>query len=574
MAQGLVPEGSVLGRFMRSLPCDQLFLNTKFLGRMSYCINPDCPKPKNPQGLQQCQTCGTNLLLRDRYKIIRALGRGGFGATFLARDESLPGNPPCVIKQLRPSAEAPHILDMARDLFKREAKILGKIGNHPQLPRLLDYFEKDQEFFLVQEFINGSTLQQEVRRGGPFSEAGVKQFLSEILPMVQYVHNNEVIHRDIKPANIIRREQDKRLVLIDFGAVKDKVNPTQAANSDQTALTAYAIGTPGYAPPEQMAMRPVYASDIYALGVTCLYLLSAKSPKDLDYDPTTGELRWRDKVHVSDHFAHVLDKMLEISVRHRYQSIEAIHRDLDLEPYMDSLAQNLAFQSTDEITSSPSSGSTGTASGPQSSPSGGAPSARMAAAIRARRERAISRSGQTAGDMATSKVASPNSRHRMMLSRPTESAAVPARKTGTITAEQLKNLYSKGRRDFSLQTFKSLDLQRAQLPEINFNQSKLQRSNFQGGDLSRANFGKADLSQATLRNTRLERTYFNYANLEGADFRGANLAHACLSNANLRGANLCGADLTGALISDEQMAMARTNWSTIYPNGRRGFFSS
>ncbi|MEM6437831.1 MAG: serine/threonine-protein kinase, partial [Cyanobacteria bacterium P01_D01_bin.115] len=223
---------------------------------MSYCTNLDCPKPKNPPRVTHCQACGSSLRLRDRYRALRALGRGGFGATFLARDESLPGHPLCVIKQLRPSADAQHILDMARDLFQREAKILGKIGNHPQLPRLLDYFETNQEFFLVQEFINGKTLQQEVRQGGPFSEAGVRQFLSEALPLIQYVHDSEIIHRDIKPANLIRRDEDKKLVLIDFGAVKDKVAPVQES-SDQTALTAYAIGTPGYAPPEQMAMRPV-----------------------------------------------------------------------------------------------------------------------------------------------------------------------------------------------------------------------------------------------------------------------------------------------------------------------------
>lgn len=530
---------------------------------MSYCINPACSNPKNPPTAKVCQACGEGLLLRDRYRILRALGKGGFGATFLARDEALPGTPPCVIKQLRPSADAPHILDMARNLFKREAKILGKIGNHPQLPRLLDYFEKHQEFFLVQEYINGATLQQEVKRGGPFSEAGVKQFLSEILPMIQYVHSNQVIHRDIKPANIIRREQDKKLVLIDFGAVKDKVNPTKASSTEQTVLTAYAIGTPGYAPPEQMAMRPVYASDIYALGVTCVYLLCGKSPKDLNYDPTTGEMLWREKIQVSEHFAGVLQKMLEISVRHRYQSIDAILRDLDLEPYMESLAQNMAFQNgsgPSDITGGPLSSPSSPSDG---STSGGSPSARMAAAIRARRERANSR-GNTIGNP-----------RKMTSMRPVRSqpAALSNRKPGSskkLTGEELKQIYQKGHRDFSMQTFVGLDLQRTKLARINFTQSKLLRANFQGSDLSSANFGRADLNRAIMRNAHLGRAYFNFANLEGVDFRGSDLSYACLSNANLRGANLCGADLTGANISDEQLQMARTNWSTVFPNGRRG----
>lgn len=544
-------------------------IDTYPLGRMSYCINPDCSQPKNPATANRCQSCGATLLLRDRYRVLRALGRGGFGATFLARDEMLPGKPPCVIKQLRPNTDAPHLLDMARDLFQREAKILGKIGNHPQLPRLLDYFEVEQEFFLVQEFINGATLQQEVKRGGPFTETGVKQFLSEILSMVKYVHDNHVIHRDIKPANIIRRDQDKKLVLIDFGAVKDKVNPAAASSSDQTALTAYAIGTPGYAPPEQMAMRPVYASDIYALGVTCIYLLSGKAPKDMDYDPVTGELLWRDKVHISDHFAKVLNKMLEISVRHRYQSVDAVLRDLDLEPYMASLAQNMATPTAPN----PSNTNSGPPSGvfprpgtvPESRHGGVSPTSRMAAAIRARRERASS-TNSGAGDAANASLA--YHRANPLPNGPKPSAANPSRVQ--LTAEDVKQKYSKGRRDFSLQTFRSLDVQRTALPDINFNQAKLLSANFQGSDLTNANFGRASLSRANLRNAKLVKAYFHYANLEGADLRGANLSQACLSNANLRGANLCGADLSGALVTEEQLATARTNWSTVMPNGRRG----
>ena len=456
---------------------------------------------------------------------------------------------------------------MARDLFQREAKILGKIGNHPQLPRLLDYFESGQEFFLVQEYINGSTIQQEVKRGGPFSEAGVKQFLIEILALVKYLHDNQVIHRDIKPANIIRRDQDKKLVLIDFGAVKDKVTSSIPVGSDHTALTAYAIGTPGYAPPEQMAMRPVYASDIYALGVTCIYLLSGKAPKDLDYDPKTGEMMWRNHVQISEHFADVLQKMLEISVRHRYQSIEDIRRDFDLQPYMESLSKNMAFPISSEITSG--------FSGPHSSPlsdnsqnsssnSGGSPSARMAAAIRARRERAGSKSGTNAYSIINSLRAGTDNLQPLTSGNTQKSKpAMP------LSADEIKKRYSRGHRDFSLMVFKDLELQRAALGNINFNQSKLPKANFQGAELENANFGKANLNRAILRNANLFKAYFNYANLEGADLRGANLSHACLSNANLRGTNLCGADLTGALVTDEQLSMARTNWSTVYPNGRR-----
>ncbi|MCX7595945.1 MAG: serine/threonine protein kinase, partial [Fischerella sp.] len=311
---------------------------------MSYCLNPNCPNPDNLAYGQRCQSCGLQLLLRDRYRVIKALGQGGFGATFLASDQALPGEPSCVIKQLRPSGTAPHIIQMARELFEREAVTLGKIGNHPQLPRLLDYFEEREQFYLVEEYISGSTLQQEVKSTGVFSEAGVKQFLSEILPLLEYIHKHKVIHRDIKPANIIRRAQDSRLVLIDFGAVTNQVSQASANYSEHTALTAYAIGTPGFAPPEQMAMRPVYASDIYALGVTCIYLLTGKSPKDLAHNPTTGEMMWEDRVQVSNHLKDVLKKMLEVSVRNRYQTAEEVLRALEMEPYLESLSKSLISQ--------------------------------------------------------------------------------------------------------------------------------------------------------------------------------------------------------------------------------------
>ncbi|WP_439566565.1 protein kinase domain-containing protein, partial [Gloeocapsopsis crepidinum] len=214
---------------------------------MSYCLNPDCSHPQNSSSRQTCATCGAQLLLRDRYRALQALAQGGFGATFLAQDVTLPGEPKCVIKQLRPSATSSEALDMARKLFAREAKTLGKIGSHPQVPRLLDYFEDTEQFYLIQEYINGLTLQQEIKRSGPFSEAGVKQFLSELLPTLQYLHSQQVIHRDIKPANIIRRHEDCKLVLIDFGAVKDQVSQTTSM-SEHTALTAFAVGTQGFAP--------------------------------------------------------------------------------------------------------------------------------------------------------------------------------------------------------------------------------------------------------------------------------------------------------------------------------------
>ncbi|MFB2837275.1 protein kinase domain-containing protein [Floridanema evergladense] len=542
---------------------------------MSYCLNPACPNPENLDHEEICQACGSQLMLQNKYRVVKPLGQGGFGATFLAKDQLLPGEPCCVIKQLRPTATAPHVFKMAQELFVREAETLGKIGNHPQIPLLLAYFEDHQQFYLVQEYVSGDTLQREVKQNGPFSEEGVKQFLSEILPVLQYIHGQKVIHRDIKPANIIRRNQDRKLVLIDFGAVKNQVNQAATNSSDQTALTAYAIGTPGFAPPEQMAMRPVYASDIYALGVTCIYLLSGKSPKDLDYNPSTGEMLWEKHVrmvnNLSDHFANVLRKMLEVSVRDRFQCANDVLRALDLEPYLDSLAQGM-------IAGPPSGPSPSSASkfGPNSLNSGagafkGSVSSnsvsRAAMAIRARRTR-----------LEGTDVHSGISGYRGNTNRNGSNVPSSDNFTGSkgknikrkLDAQEVQTSYSKGRRDFAQQNLSLLNLQKVDLSEAIFHQARLNRTNLQGANLFRANFGRASLNQAILRDANLSKAYLSYADLEGADLRGADLRDAHLMNANLRGANLCGANLTGARITEEQLAMAKTNWMTVRPTGKRG----
>jgi serine/threonine-protein kinase len=288
------------------------------------------------------QVCGSVQLFRDRYKVLRVLGRGGFGVTFLARDASLPYHPLCVIKQLCPKVNDPLTLERARKRFEQEAKTLSKLGSHAQIPQLLDYFEADGEFYLVQEYVRGSTLTREIRRYGPQSETVVKRFLLEMLPLLRYIHSHRVIHRDIKPQNIIRCRDDGRLVLIDFGAVKEQI--ARLEDTSQRAPTTHFIGTVGFAPPEQLSMRPVYASDIYALGVTCVYLLTGKSPFDFDYDPATGEIDWQGSAQVSEHFGRVLTKMLHHAPRDRYPSAEALLRALNLEPYLDSLSDCMAVQ--------------------------------------------------------------------------------------------------------------------------------------------------------------------------------------------------------------------------------------
>lgn len=294
------------------------------------------------QQTQLGQLCGQNRLFQDRYEVMRMLGRGGFGVTFLAKDVALPGQQLCVIKQLCPKVNDDHALANARKRFEQEAKTLARLGSHSQVPLLLNYFEVDGEFYLVQEYIRGVTLARLVRRCGCLSEKAVKQFLSEMLPLLQYIHKHKVIHRDIKPQNIIRCQDDGRLVLIDFGAVKEQI--AQAIDSGVKTHSTHFIGTVGFAPPEQFSLRPVFASDLYALGITSLYLLTGKAPLDFESDPHTTEIYWEHLVQLSEPFSNILRKMTAVYVPERYQSAQEILQDLAQISREPNLADCLVFQ--------------------------------------------------------------------------------------------------------------------------------------------------------------------------------------------------------------------------------------
>ncbi|WP_238360513.1 serine/threonine-protein kinase [Iningainema tapete] len=294
-------------------------------------------------GQTKFEQISSGQLFQGRYNVLQILGRGGFGVTFLARDMILPGNPLCVIKQLCPKATNPKSWERACSRFEKEAKTLAQLGNHSQIPMLLDYFEVKGDFYLVQEYVKGLTLAQEIRRTGTKSEGEVKQFLRELLSVLQYVHQNRVIHRDIKPQNLLRCQDDGRLVLIDFGAVKDELVKASQTPTEKTASTNF-VGTMGFAPPEQFCLRPVYASDIYAIAVTCLYLLTKKAPLEFDSDPNTGEICWRKEVEISENFASILSKMLHISLEERFKSVEDVLWALKMESYLPSLTNCLTTQ--------------------------------------------------------------------------------------------------------------------------------------------------------------------------------------------------------------------------------------
>ncbi|MEH1910461.1 MAG: serine/threonine-protein kinase [Nostoc sp.] len=293
------------------------------------------------------QMCGSKQLFRDRYEILQILGRGGFGITFLAKNAVLPGNPLCVIKQLCPKVTNPQSWQRACMRFEKEARTLGQLGSHSQIPMLLDYFQSNGEFFLIQEYVPGLTLAREVRQTGIKSEASVKQFLQELLPVLQYIHKHHVIHRDIKPQNLLRCEYDARVVLIDFGAVKEQLVDVCENSINQAANTNF-IGTRGFAPPEQFSLRPVYASDIYALGVTCIYMLTAKSPLDFEYDANTGEICWQKEVNISYSFAQILGKMVKVGLNDRFKTTDEVMKALGNQSYVPTLADCLTTQKSTE----------------------------------------------------------------------------------------------------------------------------------------------------------------------------------------------------------------------------------
>lgn len=266
-------------------------------------------------------------ILAGRYRIINRLGQGGFSITYLAEDMQRPGNPRCVVKQLNTLANDPATMQIVRRLFNTEAKVMEQLSRHDQIPTLLAYFEENQEFYLVQEFIEGDDLTQELTPGKCLSEERVVALLQNVLKILEFVHKQDVIHRDIKPSNLIRRKQDGKLVLIDFGAVKEISQ--QMVNSQGKMGSSIRIGTPGYMPAEQMNGHPRFNSDTYALGMIAIQALTGLRPINIPIGPN-GEMSWRDRAQVSPQLAKIIDKMVCYNYRDRYQSATDVLQDLGI----------------------------------------------------------------------------------------------------------------------------------------------------------------------------------------------------------------------------------------------------
>jgi WD40 repeat protein len=314
---------------------------------MSYCLNLRCQKPQNPSNTKFCSTCGSRLLLDNRYRAIKSISQGGIGRTFLAVDEQEASK--CIIKQFSPQNQGTNNAEQAAELFRQEAQRLWELGQHPQIPQLLAYFEPDHQLggssaaAIVQSLIEGESLAQKLQAEGAFSEIAVRQILKELLPVLQFVHERNIIHRDINPENIIRsniitsplppllqgeesrKKLGSELVLVDFSAAK-------FTSKTALAKTGTIIGSAAYISPEQMRGKAVPSSDLYSLGVTCIHLLTDIHPFDL-FNSLEGIWVWQDYLtnSVSPKLSKILNKMLEDAVKNRYQSAVEIIKDLEPE---------------------------------------------------------------------------------------------------------------------------------------------------------------------------------------------------------------------------------------------------
>lgn len=269
-----------------------------------------------------------NQTISGRYRILQKLGTGGFSQTFLAEDLHLPTKPRCVVKHLKPQLKDAESIALANRLFEQEAEVLYRLGNHPNIPQILAHFEEAGEFYLVQELIEGYTLAQELAGAKILAEVETVKIIGQVLETLAFVHGQNVIHRDIKPANLIRRQADGRIFLIDFGAVK-QVGAT-VANENTNYQSTVTIGSQGFMPSEQMAGKPRFASDLYAVGLVAIEVLTGIHPLKLKQNQNTGEFVWQHKLQLQPEVENFITKLVRYDFRQRFTSAKEASAVLNL----------------------------------------------------------------------------------------------------------------------------------------------------------------------------------------------------------------------------------------------------
>ena len=304
---------------------------------MSYCINPNCKHPQNSAHHSFCQSCGYSLRLKDRYRIVKVLGQSITGRTFLAVDEDQPSKSRCAIKQFR-HCDRPHLSPADGDAVNLRlvsinpvsASELERLGQHVAVPELWASFRQDEYHYFVHEYIPGDNLATELDRDGTFQEAQIWRLLNDVLPTLEFIHENDVVHGDIKPDNLIRRSastlddrapDEPEIALVDLAGA---IDPDNSLTSDENHQ-----GSAEYSAPEQLHQQASPGSDLYSLGVTCLHLMTQVPPFDL-YDVKSDTWVWRDylKYPVSRRLGRILDKLVQRHPGKRYQSATEVMRDL------------------------------------------------------------------------------------------------------------------------------------------------------------------------------------------------------------------------------------------------------
>lgn len=284
--------------------------------------------------------------LNHRYRVLKHLGQSELNQTFFAVDEHQ-NSLPCVVKQVSSQSDTTHHQTTPKH-FHQEVKRLAELSNHSQLPKLLNSFEEKGYTFIVQEWIDGWTLAEEAA-DMPFNEAEVWEVLQAVLPVLQYLHDRQIIHQAIKPANIIRHKRDRQLVLVGFevGKTLTQFSPIQ---------TETMIGGVEYAAPEQIKGQAVFASDLYSLGLTCLHLLTQTSPFEL-YDIVEADWKWQAYLPqpITANLKAILCKLLQPAIRRRYQSATEVLNDLQAASVLISEQQSGNPLSNPLFTTTPSS---------------------------------------------------------------------------------------------------------------------------------------------------------------------------------------------------------------------------